>query len=200
MSKPKALWAKFQSKHPGMAQFLLFFIISNGVTVLQLILMPTLKALLDGTDLLHIAFRAFPVGHDLDGSQYYVFNYEAGPVRADGSGGGLAYFLAVEITLAIAQTINFFAQRNITFRANNSVAKAAFWYVAAYVAITLLAGALQGLYKAPVYSSLIAGAGDFGRTLADFITMFINSVISFWVFFPIFKVIFRNKPKAESVR
>jgi len=32
-----------------------------------------------------------------------------------------------------------------------------------------------------------------GMTAADIITMLINSVISFWVFFPIMKIIFKQK-------
>jgi hypothetical protein len=35
--------------------------------------------------------------------------------------------------------------------------------------------------------------GSGGELIADFITMIINSAISFWVFFPIFKVIFKQK-------
>lgn len=95
--------------------------------------------------------------------------------------------------------INFFMQRNVTFKSNGSVAKAAFWYVVAYVVITIGAAAAQGLYKAPIYGLLINvwGMGALGETMADVITMIINSAISFWVFFPIFKVIFRNDPPKE---
>jgi len=37
------------------------------------------------------------------------------------------------------------------------------------------------------------GWGSAGETTADIITMLINSAISFWVFFPIFKIIFKNE-------
>ena len=40
------------------------------------------------------------------------------------------------------------------------------------------------------------GAG--GETVADVITMIINTAISFWVFFPIFKVIFKQEPSKED--
>ncbi|MDR1271465.1 MAG: hypothetical protein LBK04_00475 [Clostridiales Family XIII bacterium] len=198
MKKFKTIWERFKSVHPGLAQFLVFFLLSNGVTVLQVVMMPVLKSLFGGTGLVNIAWQVLPVGHNTDGSVYYIFNYAAGAVRQDGTGGGLAYFLAVEITLAIAQVINFFAQRNITFKAKNSVAKAAFWYIVAYIAITLVAGALQGLYKAPIYAWLMGSAGSFGQTLADVVTMVINSAVSFWVFFPIFKLIFRDKKEEKS--
>jgi len=191
----KATWERFKEKHPSIAQFLVFFILSNGVTVLQLVLMPVLRGIFDGTYLVNTPFQVFPIGSNVDGSQYFIFNYAAGSIAEDGTGGGLAYFLAVQITLAIAQVINFFAQRNITFKSNSSIGKAAFWYVLAYIVITLVAGGLQGLYKTPIYNLLMNWWGDMGETVADIVTMFINSTISFWVFFPIFKVIFKQVPE-----
>ncbi|MDR1355791.1 MAG: glycoside hydrolase family 3 C-terminal domain-containing protein [Propionibacteriaceae bacterium] len=193
-------WAGFKEKRPGLAQFLVFFIVSNGVTVLQLVLMPLLKELFAHTSLIDQPFQYWQVGHNLDSSPYFIFDYAAGALPA--GGGGLAYFLAVEITLLIAQVINFFAQRNITFRSNGSVAKAALWYLIAYIVITILAAALQGWYKAPIYETFVEtwGWGAKGETLADVVTMIINSAVSFWVFFPIFKIIFRSPSQAVTGR
>ncbi len=192
----RAGWKSFSHKHPTAAQFLIFFMVSNGVTVLQMILMPVFRNLFGMTSLVDTNFQVWHVGSNLDGTPYYIFNYAAGKLSA-GGGGGLAYFLAVEITMAIAQVINFFLQRNVTFKANNSTAKAAMWYVIAYIIITIGAAALQGLYKAPIYNLFMKGLklGGGGETIADVITMLINSAISFWVFFPIFKIIFKNEDK-----
>ncbi len=196
--KIKKSWNKFSDKHKTLAQFLVFFVLSNGITVLQLVLMPLFKKMFSMTSLVDINFQIWHAGTNFDGSPYYIFNYAAGALP--GGGGGLAYFLAVQITLAIAQVINFFAQRNITFKSNSSIAKAAFWYVLAYIIITIGAAALQGVYKAPIYDLLINqwAMGGFGETLADVITMIINSAISFWVFFPIFKVIFKSSPETAN--
>lgn len=198
-SKVAGIWTRFRDKHPTAAQFLVFFLLSNGVTVLQLVLMPLFKSMFDGTSLVNTAFQIWPVGQNLDGSQYFIFNYGAGSL-ASGGGGGLAYFLAVQITLLIAQIINFFLQRNVTFKSGGNIGKAAFWYLIAYVAITLIAAAAQGLYKAPIYDLLMNrwGWGKAGETAADVITMLINSAISFWVFFPIFRVIFKDKKQSAS--
>lgn len=189
----KGGWKAFTFKHPTIAQFLIFFLVSNGVTVLQMILMPVFRNIFGMTALVDTDFQIWHVGSNLDGTPYYIFNYAAGELSG-GGGGGLAYFLAVEITMGIAQVINFFLQRNVTFKANNSAAKAAMWYVTAYIIITIGAAALQGLYKAPVYNLFMNGLklGAGGETIADVITMLINSAISFWVFFPIFKIIFKN--------
>ncbi len=190
----KAGWKTFSKKHPTVAQFLIFFLVSNGITVLQMILMPAFKGAFGMTSLVNTDFQVWHVGSNTDGTPYYIFNYAAGEL-SKGGGGGLAYFLAVEITMAIAQVINFFLQRNVTFKANNSAAKAAMWIKIAYIIITIGAAALQGVYKAPIYNLFMSGLdmGAGGEAVADVITMLINSAISFWVFFPIFKVIFKNK-------
>lgn len=192
-------WVSFEEKHQTGAQFIMFFILSNGVTVLQLVLMPLFKALFNQTSLVDVDFRVLPVGTAADGqSAYFMFDYAAGPLPA--GGGGLAYFLAVQITILIAQVINFFAQRNVTFKSNTSIGVAAFWYFVAYVAITFAAAAAQGFYKAPIYDLLMNGwgLGVTGGTIADVITMIINSAISFWIFFPIFKIIFKRVPEDQE--
>ncbi|RCX20607.1 hypothetical protein DFP94_103338 [Fontibacillus phaseoli] len=189
------LWNSYSKKHPGIAQFLMFFLLSNGVTVLQIVVMPMFKSMLAKTSLIDASFQILHLGSNFDGTPYYVFDYAAGALSA-GGGGGLAYFIAVQVAIGIAQVINFFLQRNITFKSNSNIWQAAFWYVIAYLIISVGAAAAQGLYKAPIYNLLMNtwGMGSSGETTADVITMIINSAISFWVFFPIFKVIFKQKP------
>jgi hypothetical protein len=199
ITRIKDRWQAFALRRPATAQFVIFFVLSNGITVLQLILMPLSRWVFGMTDLVSTDFQAFPVGSNVDGSQYYLFDYAAGALP--NGGGGLAYFLAVQLTLLVAQVINFFAQRNITFKSNTSVWKAAFWYTLAYVVITFGAAALQGFYKVPIYELLITtwGLGAGGEVIADVITTIINAAISFWVFFPIFKVIFKREPESPDV-
>lgn len=196
----KKWWIGFQTGRPELSKFVMFFVLSNGVTVLQLALMPLFRwGFATFTGLTDVGFQVLPVGSNVDGSQYYMFDYAAGALPE--GGGGLAYFLAVQITLLIAQVINFFLQRNITFKSNTSVWVAAFWYTIAYVAITFLAAAAQGFYKAAIYDFLMVtvGWGASGAVTADVLTMIINSAISFWVFYPIFKVIFRQVPVSVEV-
>lgn len=189
-------WKRFAEKHETIAQFLVFFVVSNGVTVLQMIMMPVLKSIFGMTNLVDTGFQVLHCG-SVGGKVYYVFDYAAGSI-ASGGGGGLAYFLAVEITMLIAQVINFFLQRKVTFKSNSSLAKAAFWYVIAYLIISIGAAALQGLYKDPIYRFFQNVMGSAGITVADIVTMIINCAISFWVFFPIFKVIFKEEPEESK--
>lgn len=189
-------WKRFAAKHETIAQFLVFFVVSNGVTVLQMIMMPVIKYFFGRTNLVDTGFQVLHCG-SVGGNPYYVFDYAAGSIES-GGGGGLAYFLAVEITMLIAQVINFFLQRKVTFKSNSSLAKAAFWYVIAYLIISIGAAALQGLYKDPIYRFFQNVMGSAGITVADIVTMIINCAISFWVFFPIFKVIFKEEPEESK--
>ncbi|MEC9484854.1 MAG: hypothetical protein UMR38_03130 [Candidatus Izemoplasma sp.] len=192
-------WKTLQNKHPNLAQFIAFFTFSNGVTLLQMLLMPLFKSLFEQTNLVYTNFQVGQIGQELSGDPYFMFNYPAGFI-SEGGGGGLAYFLSVQLTLLIAQVINFFLQRNITFKSKTSIYKAAMWYFIAYVAITLIASASLVLYKVPIYTFFIEtlGLGNTGESLADATTMIIYSAISFWVFFPIFKLIFKNPQEMEG--
>jgi cellobiose-specific phosphotransferase system component IIC len=185
-------WRRFEQGRPALAELVLFTAISIGMTVLQLALMPVLKWVFSLTSLVETTFQVLPVSTNADGSTFYVFDYVAGALPA--GGGGLAYFLAVQLTLLVAQVINFFLQRNVTFKSSSNVWRAAAWYAVAYVIITFAAAWLQGFYKDPIYQWMIERWGSTGETAADFVTMIINALISFVVFFPILKIIFRKEP------
>ena len=78
----KGFWGTFKEKHPAVAQFIVFFIISNGVTVLQMIMMPAIKYAFGFTSLVNTNFQILPIGHNLDGSVYYVFDYASGAISS----------------------------------------------------------------------------------------------------------------------
>lgn len=192
----RTLWADLAERRPTVAQFIMFSLLSTGMTVLQLALMPLFKWLLTMTPLVDQTLRAFAVNVNADGSTFYLFDYAAGPLPT--GGGGLAYFLAVQVTLLIAQVINFFLQRNVTFKSDSNVWRAATWYVVAYVLITLAAAALQGFYKAPIYQWMVERWGSTGEVGADLVTMIINALISVLVYFPILKIIFKQAPGTDG--
>lgn len=195
----QGLWESFKESHPQIAQFFVFFMLSNGVTVLQMVLMPLLRRVFNNTNLVHVNFQVWRIRETYEGDVYYVFDFAEGYI-SEGGGGGLAYFLAVQIALAIAQIINFFAQRNITFKSNTNPWIAALWYLIAYVIITITAAALHGWYSPIIYAFFMEtlNLGGLGETIADTLTMIIYAAISFWVFFPIFKIIFKRKEEPAT--
>lgn len=191
-------WKRFAHARPDTAQFVMFALISTGMTVLQLALMPILKAVFNATSLVDVNFQVMALGVNAEGAQYFVFDYATGALP--GGGGGLAYFLAVQVTIGIAQIINFFLQRNVTFKSNTNPWIAAIWYFIAYVVITFLAAVAQGFYKVPIYDLFIDnwGMGSSGETLGDVVTMLVNAAISVVVFFPIFKIIFKHVTEEKA--
>lgn len=186
----KNIWNKFKTKHPELSTFIVFFISSNIVTIIQMVLQIILSNILESTNLVNINFQYLPVPgatNFVSGEQYYIFDFKAGEA------GGLAFFLATYITIGIAQVINFFLQRNVTFKSKTNPWIAALWYLLAFVAITLISSALLGLYKKPIFDLF----GSSLEWLANIVVVLINCGISFWVFYPIFKIIF-PKDKKET--
>lgn len=185
-----AWWIEFQKKHPAIARFIIFNLVGGVVTLMQIILLPALKAIFAHTRLIDIAFQILPMG----AGNFYMFNYPAGAI-AQGGGGGLAYFLAVQITILVAQVVNFFLQRKVTFQSDASIGKTLFWYLIAYIAVTFLSAALQGVYREPLYHLLTTGWGwgRTGETVADILVVLINCLLQFVVFYPLFHILFKQK-------
>ncbi len=191
-------WKGFAARHPAIARFIIFNLVGGMVTLMQVILMPILKLLFAQTDLIDISFQVFPMGRGIGGSPFYMFNYPAGAI-ALGGGGGLAYFLAVQITILAAQVVNFFLQRRVTFKSDAGVGRAMLWYLIAYVAVTFLVAALQGVYREGLYR-LLTTAWNWGRageTIADVLVVLINCLLQFAVFYPLFHIIFPERKEQK---
>lgn len=199
------LWNAFAHRFPRLSQFIAFLMVSNGVTIIQIILQDLLLIILNQAGLANITFQLWAIpgascvnisGSNIAYTQYFIFDYFKGTLDStvirDGvtmaGGGGLAYFLSVQLSGAVAQVLNFFAQRKVTFKSHANPWWAAAWYTLAYFAIMIISSAAQGLYKAPIYQFFVSH--NLGTFLPNLITMIIYCAISFWVFFPIFKFIF----------
>ncbi len=196
-------------RHPKIAEFIRYFMVGNFVTIIQFVLLPVLQLVFKNTALINTDFHFLgPIGNVdkialtlADGTPvfdpYYVFNFTGSSVGSyvtrtmNGitglylSHGGLAYFLAMFITLCVAQVLTFIMQRKIVFKSSSKVLKAVFWFVIATVIITLGQNALYGLYQPWLY-------GLIGDTAGGIVASFIQALISFWVFYPIFKIIFQK--------
>ena len=72
------------------------------------------------------------------------------------------------------------------------------WTGLAITAWPFLAALLQSFYKVPLYDFAMRTWPGAGETMADMLTMIINALVQFWVFFPIFKVIFKQVPESDE--
>lgn len=171
-------WNRFESRHRVVAQFVKFYAFSVLVTLLQYLLLTFLPGLFfNFTDWCSIPCQLIHL--NLGPVDTYVFNY---PVTGDETG-GMGYFAAFAITLFIAQCVNFPMQRNITFHSKGNVWYQIFWYVIAFVLITIACSFLMGLYV-PVCKAYLPPA------VYNVLITVINGGVQMVIYFPIYKIIF----------
>lgn len=211
----KSMVKDFWEKDSTISRFFRYFMVGNFVTIIQFITLPILQIIFKRTSLINVDFHFLgPIGESdkvakvlTNGTvvydPYYVYNFTAGTVgdsvyrtynNISGqylSHGGLGFFLAMFITLLIAQVLTFIMQRKIVFKSNSSLRKAIFWFTVATVFITLGQNAIYGLYQPFIYDK-------FGENTGGIIASFTQAIIAFWVFYPIFKFIFKEKDESNK--
>ncbi len=187
--------SEFAKKHPKLAkllyQVLFFLVFSNGVTIFQYLVFTFLPKLLGlklaGTEFMWpqipITIGDFSYKWNILG--YEVLRDTAGEVII---GGGLGYFLAYEIGTFLAQCINFPLQRNITFKSHGNPAIQALWYFVAWVIISLLCNAINGLWL-PIGNHYLSPA------VYNILVTVITGGVSMVIFFFVFKIIFPDEEK-----
>lgn len=188
-------WKNFEENHPKIAkllvQLLYFWVFSMGVTVLQY-LMFTFFPYLFGIELAgkefmwpQIPMHVFGFYYKWNILGYEVVRNTAGEVVI---GGGLGYFLSYELGTFLAQCVNFPLQRNITFKSHGNVAWQIFWYLIAWVLISLTCNGLNGLWM-PIAQQFFAPA------VYNLLVTFITGGVSMVIYFFVYKIIF---PEGET--
>jgi len=105
-------------------------------------------------------------------------------------GGGLGYFIAYMIAMAIGEIINFPIQKNFVFRSKGNLGKQIAWYVIAFIIINCIVNSINCVW--------VAVAGLF---VPGFIynigTVVLQGGVSMVIFFFVNKIIF---PEGEAVK
>ncbi len=191
-------WRSFEEKHPKGAklayQIFYFIIFSEGVTIFQYLVftfMPKVLGLgLAGTEFMwpQVPLTLFGVSYKWNIFGYDIVYDAAGAVAI---GGGLGYFISYETGTFLAQCINFPLQRNITFKSHGNPWYQAMWYFIAWLIISMLCNAVNGLWMpiAAVYLPL---------AVYNLLVTFITGGISMIIFFFVFKIIFPEGEKKEA--
>ena len=90
---------------------------------------------------------------------------------------GLCGFLSFLVATALAQTVNFFVQKNLVFKSNADFGKAVPKYILLAVILVIISAAL------PAYSQAffvnIGVPGGIAPTLANVVNIIVQVVISF---------------------
>lgn len=115
------------------------------------------------------------------GVSWWLFDYRV-------ENGGLCALLALAISFAISQTVNFFIQRKVTFGATNNKIYSAIMYAIMVVVVYFFTLWLPTLFIEPLYALV-------GANWGGIITKFVCMAISFAIQFPMNKWVIMKKEK-----
>ena len=178
-------WTDFAEKHPAAAKWIreggLFVIVSNLITVMKyfiLLFLPAAFAFLGDRSFGWPGIEVTLFG------ETFLWNI----VGYDQAHGGLAYFVAYMIAMAIGEIINFPIQKNFVFRSKGNLGKQIVWYVAAFIIVNCIVNSINCIW--------VAVAGLFvPGWLYNIGTVVLQGGISMVVFFFVNKIIF---PEGEA--
>lgn len=174
----------FAKRYPKAAAWIreggLFVIVSNLITVFKYLILQFLPYAFQSLSDIEFGWPGITVTLLGETFKWNIFGY-------DTAHGGLGYFCAYMIAMAIGEIINFPIQRNFVFRSKGKLSRQITWYIAAFVIINCIVNSINCIWVAAA-----------GRFVPDFIynigTTVLNGGISMVVFFFVNKIIF---PAAE---
>lgn len=153
-------WVK---AHPDLWEFILFNLLSNCATIINFIVMWLC------TEFIFTAFSTRPF-------QFFIFRYS----NVD-SDLGLCGFLSFLVATVVAQTVNFFVQKNLVFKSNIAFGNAVPKYIVLAAGLVVLSAAL------PAYSQTALRAFGVPGVLAPTLANVVNIVVQVVISFPVMK-------------
>ena len=185
-------WTNFEKKNPKLAQWVreggLFVIISNVITVFKYLILQFLPKLFTSLPLVDFGFPGVDVTLFGVTFKWYIIGYGADQ-------GGLPYFCAYMIAMFIGEFINFFLQRNITFRSKGNIAMQGLVYLVAFCVVTCIVNSINCAWVAVAADNPVFSIPDF---IYNIVTVVMNGGISMVIFFFVNKWIFGEAPQAKE--
>ncbi len=179
-------WSRFEERSPKAAQWIreggLFIIISNLITVFKYLILQFLPKLFVGLPLIDFGFPGVDVTLFGVTFKWYIIGYGANQ-------GGLPYFCAYMIAMFIGEVINFFLQRNVTFRSKGNLAVQGLVYLIAFCVVTCVVNSINCAWIAVAADNPVFSIPDF---IYNILTVVLNGGVSMVVFFFVNKWIFSD--------
>lgn len=152
-------------RHPDLWEFILFNILSNCATVTNFIIMWLCTG---------FVFRSF----SSQPFQFLIFNYTTPESLM------LCGFLSFLVATALAQTVNFFVQKNWVFKSNAQFSKAVPKYILLAVVLVIISAALPA-YSQALFVNIGVPQG-LAPTLANIVNIIVQVLLSyptmkFWI-------------------
>ena len=159
--------------HPNLWEFILFNVLSNCATVTNFIMMWLC------TGVLFTAWKTMPF-------RFLVFDYTSPESLM------LCGFLSFLLATALAQTVNFFVQKNLVFKSDAAFEKAIPKYVIFAIFLVLVSAALPG------YSQSLFIKMGISASLAPTLANIVNIIVQVLLSYPTMKFWIMPKGKQES--
>ena len=179
------VWTNFADKHPELSKWIreggLFVIISNLITVFKYLILQFLPKLFTSLPLIDFGFPGIDLTMFGKTFKWYIIGYGADQ-------GGLPYFCAYMIAMLIGEIINFFLQRNVTFRSKGNILYQALWYLLAFCVVTCIVNSINCIWVAVAQILVPDWVYNVGTTV-------MNGGVSMVIFFFVNKIIF---PEGEA--
>lgn len=186
MNQIKTWWANYAEKHPKLSEWIreggLFVIVSNLITVFKYLLLTFLPAAFAYLGSRDFGFPGVDVTLFGIPFKWYIIGYGA-------QQGGISYFTAYMIAMAIGEFINFFIQRSWVFRSKGNILKQGMWYLLAFCVVTCIVNSINCVWAAVAGHFVAPWLYNIGTTV-------LNGGVSMVVFFIVNKIVFREGRKA----
>ena len=167
---------KWIETHPNLWEFIKFNILSNVATIVNFIVMWIATSVFAGFGL-HLLFFKF-----------LIFNY-ADNIEQNL---GLAGFLSFLIATALAQTVNFFVQKQFVFKSNAAFKDAIPKYIILAIALVIISAAL------PAYSQKFFRDIGIGASIVPTLANALNIIVQVVISYPTMKYIVMPEKKKQK--
>ena len=167
---------KWIETHPNLWEFIKFNILSNVATIVNFIVMWIATAVFSG------------FGWHLLSFKFLIFNY----VDNIEQNLGLAGFLSFLIATALAQTVNFFVQKQFVFKSNAAFKDAIPKYIILAIALVIISAAL------PAYSQKFFRDIGIGASIVPTLANALNIIVQVVISYPTMKYIVMPEKKKQK--
>ena len=164
---------KWMDDHPALKEFILFNILSNCATVTNFVVMWIFSGFIFN------GLKTIPF-------KFIIFDYTTPESLM------LCGFLSFLTATALAQTVNFFVQKNLVFKSNAAFEKAVLKYILLAIVLVLISTALPG-YSQKLFINMGIGAG-----LAPTLAIVLNTIVQVILSYPAMKFWVMPKEEAEG--
>ena len=167
---------KWIETHPNLWEFIKFNILSNVATIVNFIVMWIATAVFTGCGWHLLSFK------------FLIFNY-ADNIEQNL---GLAGFLSFLIATALAQTVNFFVQKQFVFKSNAAFKDAIPKYIMLAIALVIISAAL------PAYSQKFFRDIGIGASIVPTLANALNIIVQVVISYPTMKYIVMPEKKKQK--